>query len=275
MSTLNAVLADLRDESEELDHLVGGLPVADWERQTPAPGWTIAHQISHLAWTDYVARLAATDADAFAEHLERAAADPGGFVDAGATDGARLRPAELLVRWRCGRAELAAALAEVPDGVRLPWFGTRMSATSMATARLMETWAHGQDIYDALAVRRPPTKRLKHIVWLGVRTRDYAFGLNGLTPPAEEFRIELQAPDGELWTWGPEDARQRVSGPALDFCVLVTQRRHRSDLALIARGDDAEIWLGIAQAFAGPPGPGRQPVTATPPDGSEARPPLP
>ncbi len=260
MSPLNAVLADLHDESEELDRLVSGLPSAEWARQTPAPGWTIAHQISHLAWTDYVSRLAATDPGAFAEQLARAAADPGGFVDAGATEGAALAPGELLVRWRSGRAELAVALAEVPDGEKLPWFGTRMSATSMATARLMETWAHGQDIYDALPLDRPPTKRLKHIAWLAVRTRDYAFGLHGLTPPAEEFRIELQAPDGELWTWGPQDATQWITGPALDLCLLATQRRNRRDLALIAHGDDAERWLGIAQAFAGPPGQGRQPT---------------
>jgi uncharacterized protein (TIGR03084 family) len=257
MSALNAVLADLHDESEELDRLVSELPSAEWARMTPAPGWTIAHQISHLHWTDHVARLAAIDPTAFAQQLKRAVDDPGGFVDSGAQDAAGLAPGELLLRWRSGRV----ALAEVPDGVRLPWFGTQMSAASMATARLMETWAHGQDIYDALSIARPPTKRLKHIAWLAVRTRDFAFGLHGLTPPAAEFRIELQAPDGELWTWGPQDAAQRVTGPALDFCLLATQRRHRSDLALTAHGDDAEIWLGIAQAFAGPPGQGRQPTT--------------
>lgn len=259
MSALNAVLADLHAESEELDRLVSGLPTAEWARQTPAPGWTVAHQISHLAWTDHVARLAATDPAGFARELERAAADPGGFVDAGAQGGAGETPGGLLLRWRSGRAELAAALAEVPDGTRLPWFGTQMSAASMATARLMETWAHGQDIYDALSLTRTPTERLKHIAWLAVRTRDFAFGLHGLTPPAEEFRVELRAPDGGLWTWGPEDAPQRVTGPALDFCLLATQRRHRADLDLTAHGDEAEIWLGIAQAFAGPPGPGREP----------------
>lgn len=260
MSALNEVLADLHDETEELDRLVSGLPTGEWARPTAAPGWTIAHQIAHLTWTDEVSRLAVSDPDSFGDHLRLAAIDPGGFVDAAAQQGASASPGELLTRWRSARAALAVALAEVPDGARLPWFGTTMSATSMATARLMETWAHGQDIYDGLSLTREPTARLRHIAWLAVRTRDYAFGLHGLAAPAEPFRVELQAPDGELWTWGPEDAAQRVTGPALDFCLLATQRRNRRDLTLISAGDDAERWLSIAQAFAGPPGEGRPPA---------------
>ena len=135
-----------------------------------------------------------------------------------------------------------------------------MSTASMATARLMETWAHGLDIADALGVVLAPTDRLRHIARLGVRTRDFAFGAHGLTPPAEEFRVELTAPDGGTWSYGPADAPQRVTGPALDFCRLVTQRAHRADLALTATGPDADRWLDIAQAFAGPPGSGRAPT---------------
>jgi uncharacterized protein (TIGR03084 family) len=134
-----------------------------------------------------------------------------------------------------------------------------MSAASMATGRLMETWAHGQDVADAMGVVRTPTDRLRHVVRIGVRARDFAFGVHGLTPPSEEFRVELVAPSGELWTYGPDAAPQRVTGPALDFCLLVTQRAHRADLAVEAVGPDADRWLDIAQAFAGPPGPGRQP----------------
>jgi uncharacterized protein (TIGR03084 family) len=106
---------------------------------------------------------------------------------------------------------------------------------------------------------RAPTDRLRHVVWIGVRTRDFAFGVRGLTAPGEEFRVELVSPSGELWAYGPEGAAQRVTGPALDFCLLVTQRAHRADLALQAHGPDADRWLDIAQAFAGPPGPGREP----------------
>jgi uncharacterized protein (TIGR03084 family) len=134
-----------------------------------------------------------------------------------------------------------------------------MSATSMATARFMETWAHALDVYDALDTRPEPTDRVRHVAHLGVRTRDFAFGLHELDPPAEEFRVDLIAPSGETWAWGPEDAKQRVTGPALDFCLLVTQRIHRNDTDLVAEGADAEKWLTIAQAFAGPPGEGRGP----------------
>jgi uncharacterized protein (TIGR03084 family) len=256
MSALNSVLADLHDESEDLDRLVA--PLANWQTLTPAPGWTIAHQIAHLAWTDEVSLDAVSDQDKFNARLSEALADPGGYVDAAANALSEAHtPGELLVTWRRGRAALAAALAEVPDGTKIPWYGTRMSATSMATARLMETWAHGQDVADALQISREPSARLKHIAFLAVRTRDWAYGVRELPAPDEEFFVELGAPDGSVWTFGPSDASNRVAGPALDFCLLAVQRRNRADLSLIATGPHADQWLDIAQAFAGPPGQGR------------------
>ncbi|MFH8578695.1 TIGR03084 family metal-binding protein [Streptomyces zaomyceticus] len=257
MSEPAVVLDDLSEESEALDLLVRELGEDRWGTPTPAPGWTVAHQIAHLAWTDRAALLAATDAEAFAAETEKALAAPDRFVDEGAEEGAKLPPAELLARWREGRERLQEALRAVPAGARFPWYGPPMSAPAMATARLMETWAHGQDVADALGVVRPPTARLRHVAWIGHRARDYAFLVRGLPVPAEPFRVELVAPDGEMWAYGPEDAGQRVTGPALDFCLLVTQRVHRDDTALVAEGPDAEHWLTVAQAFAGPAGPGR------------------
>ncbi|WP_371653350.1 MULTISPECIES: TIGR03084 family metal-binding protein [unclassified Streptomyces] len=261
MSDPNAVLDDLRAEGEELDRLVGALGPDGWETVTAAPGWTIAHQIAHLAWTDGAALLAVTDADAFAAEVEKAVASPETFVDEGAEAGARLEPGELLGRWRHGRARLAEALVAAPAGARFPWYGPPMSTASMATGRLMETWAHGQDVWDALGRTREPTDRLRHVARIGVRARDFAFAVRGLAAPDEEFRVELTGPSG-LWTYGPPDAAQRVTGPALDFCLLVTQRIHRSDTAVRAEGPDADRWLDIAQAFAGPAGPGRAPKGA-------------
>ncbi|WP_157531232.1 maleylpyruvate isomerase family mycothiol-dependent enzyme, partial [Mycobacterium sp. IS-1496] len=139
----------------------------------------------------------------------------------------------------------------------LPWFGPPMSAPSMATARLMETWAHGLDVADALGVRRVPTARLRSIAHIGVRTRDFAFAVHGLPVPGEPFHVELNAPDGSRWTWGPADAPQHVTGSAEHFCFLVTQRRPRDELDVTAVGPDAEQWLDIAQAFAGGGGRGR------------------
>ncbi|WP_329399904.1 TIGR03084 family metal-binding protein [Streptomyces melanogenes] len=261
MSDPNVVLDDLRAEGDELDRLVAALGPGDWARATAAPRWTIAHQIAHLSWTDTAALLAVTDADAFAAEVEKAAVSPGTFVDEGAEAGARLEPGELLTTWRRGRERLREALDAAPAGARFPWYGPPMSTASMATGRLMETWAHGQDVWDALGRTREPTDRLRHVARIGVRARDFAFAVRGLAAPDEEFRVELTGPGG-LWTYGPEDAPQRVTGPALDFCFLVTQRIHRSDTAVRAHGPDADRWLDIAQAFAGPAGPGRAPKGA-------------
>ncbi|MFF7181958.1 TIGR03084 family metal-binding protein [Streptomyces sp. NPDC008121] len=257
MSDPAVVLDDLREESEEVDRLVRGAADERWAAPTPAPGWTVAHQIAHLAWTDRAALLAVTDPDAFAAETEKAMAAPDRFVDDGAAEGAALPPAVLLDRWREGRERLQEALRAAPAGARFPWYGPPMSATSMGTARLMETWAHGRDVADALGVVPEPTARLRHVAWIGLRARDYAYLVRGIPAPAEPFRVELTSPDGEEWVYGPPDATQRITGPALDFCLLVTQRVHRDDTALTAEGADAERWLRIAQAFAGPAGPGR------------------
>ncbi|MPY31663.1 TIGR03084 family protein [Streptomyces adustus] len=262
MSDPTPVFDDLRDESDELDRLVAGLSPQQWELATPAPGWTVAHQIAHLAWTDHSAHLSVTDADAFHGLVEKALAAPDSFVDEGAEEGARQPSDVLLAGWREGRAALDLALRESPAGARFPWYGPPMSAASMATARMMETWAHAQDVADALGVVREPTDRLRHVARLGVRTRDFAFGIHGLTPPADSFRVELVLPSGADWAYGPEGAAQRVSGTALDFCLLVTQRAHRSDLDLRVEGPDADRWLDLAQAFAGLPGTGRPPKGA-------------
>ena len=259
MTDLTVLLADLRAEGDDLDRLVADLDGAGWATPTPAAGWTVAHQVSHLAWTDRLAGMAARDPAEFERELRAAAADPQGYVEAGAAEGAAQPADQLLDRWRRGRAELLGLLAATPADTRLPWFGPPMKVPSMATARIMELFAHGQDIADALGVRRPPTARLRHVAHLGVRTRDFGFLVHGRTPPAEEFRVELTGPDGTTWAWGPPDAAQRVTGPALDFCLLVTQRRHRADLDVRADGSDADRWLDLAQCFAGLPGTGRAP----------------
>ncbi|MDX3062606.1 MULTISPECIES: TIGR03084 family metal-binding protein [Streptomyces] len=255
-----AVLDDLRLESDELDLLVAGLGAGGWAGPTPAEGWTVAHQIAHLNWTDEVALIAVTEPDGFAAEVDRALAAPESFVDRAAAERvALLSPEALLAQWRQDRTRLHQALRDAPAGARFPWYGPPMSVASMATARLMETWAHGQDVADALGVARKPTARLRHVARIGVRARDYAYFVRGEQPPGEPFRVELEGPGGEVTGYGPEDAAQRVAGPLLDFCLLVTQRAHRDDLALEAVGADAGHWLDIAQAFAGPAGPGRSP----------------
>ncbi|GAA5046242.1 TIGR03084 family metal-binding protein [Nocardia callitridis] len=259
MADLEALLAELADECADLERLVARLDAEGMATPTPAPGWSIAHQIGHLAWTDEVATIAATDADRFTSIVGDAFGKALTFVDEAAEAAATAAPEELLTRWHNGRTALAGALRAVPPGAKVPWFGPPMSAASMATARLMETWAHGQDVADALDVHRTPTSRLRTVAHIGVRTRNFAYLVREKPTPNEEFRVELTAPDGSLWTWGPEDAVQRITAPALDFCLLVTQRRHPDDLAVRANGTDAAEWLTIAQAFAGTSGEGRTP----------------
>jgi uncharacterized protein (TIGR03084 family) len=257
MADVDAVLCDLRAEGDDLDALVAELSDDGWRMPTPAEGWDIAHQIAHLAWTDAVALRSVTDPAGFAEIRRRAQRIGDGLVDEEAAAGAQAPPPALLAWWRGERARLLDALRAAPAGRRLDWFGPPMSVASMASARLMETWAHGQDVADALGVARPPTARLRHVAHLGVRTRDFAYAVRGESPPAAPFRVELTGPAGELWAWGPTEAGQRVTGPARDFCLLVTRRRHPDDLAVEAAGAGAARWLTIAQAFAGPPGAGR------------------
>ncbi len=258
MSLLDDLLGDLEAECDQLWQVVGIGGESGWTTPTPAPGWTVATQIAHLAWTDEVAVVAATDKTRWDEIVLAAIDDPEGFVDAGAHEIARLPREEVLGRWFGSRSVLYRTLAEYPEGQKMPWFGPPMSPTSMATARFMETWAHSRDVHDALGIPQPATDRIKHVAHLGVRTRGFAFTTHGLEPPNTEVRVTLTAPSGDTWTWGPDDAPDTVTGSALDFCLLVTQRVHRDATDLVATGD-ADAWLRIAQAFAGPPGEGRTP----------------
>jgi uncharacterized protein (TIGR03084 family) len=256
---LDSVLADLAAEGDRLDALVAPLAEDAWRTPTPAEGWDVATQVAHLAWTDEVAVKAATDKAAWDAVVLEAIQDPTGHVDTMALAGGAVPPAELLERWRTGRRDLARVLREHPAGEKLPWFGPPMSPTSMATARFMETWAHSLDVHEALGVESPRTDRIRHVVHLAVRTRDYSFRNNGLDAPADALRVELVAPSGETWVFGPADAAQSVAGSAWDLCLLATQRVHRADTDLVATGADADRWLDIAQCFAGPAGGGRTP----------------
>lgn len=258
-AVLEGVLADLAAEGDQLDSLVADLSPDAWRQATPAQGWDIATTIAHLAWTDETTVKAAVDETAWDGVVLEALGDPEGFVDAMAFKVAALDSVLLLERWRAARPILAEVLRGVPEGEKLPWFGPPMSPTSMATARFMETWAHGLDVADALGVVLAPTDRVKHVCHLGVRTRNYSFASRELPVPQGEFHVVLTSPSGEKWAWGPEDADQSVTGSAQDFAMLVTHRVHRSDTDLVAKGEEASRWLEIAQAFAGPSGSGRQP----------------
>lgn len=257
---LHALLDDLAAESADLDSRVAPLDDSGWATPTPAAGWDVRDTVNHLAATDEDALLALTDRAGFQALLGRLLAGSAEqHVERLVAQRRALPPADVLARWRAGRDALQTALHAADPGTRVPWFGPPMSPASFVTARLMETWAHGQDVADALGQQRPATARLRAVAEIGVRARPYSYAAHGRPTPDAPARVELTGPAGEAWSWGPQDAADVVRGPALDFCLLVTQRRHRDDLALEAQGQYASEWLGIAQAFAGPPGTGREP----------------
>lgn len=255
---LGPLCADLAAEHADLDRLVAGLEVAAWDRPTPAEGWAVRDQISHLAHFDERATLAVTDPDGFAEHLAEVLADLT-VLDRPIAEGRQLAPAALLARWRGGRERMLGAFRRLDPGRRIPWYGPAMGAASFVSARLMETWCHGQDVADALGVEREPTGRLRHIAHLALRARAFNYASHGLPLPDAGVRVELRAPDGSTWTWGEPGWPDLISGDAVDFGLVATQRRHRDDTGLRVEGRLATEWIGIIQAFAGPPGPGRRP----------------
>lgn len=260
MPSMNEICDDLRAEHDDLDRLVRDLDDSGWDTPTPAEGWTVRDQISHLTYFDERALLAVTDPDGFREWRDANVADllSSSGPSADVALGRSMHHVELLERWRRGREGLVAALEVLDPKFRVPWFGPDMSAMSKATARLMETWAHGQDVADALGLTREPTDRLKHVCHIGVRALPFAYTIRRMELPTAQIRVEVTSPSGELWTWGPEDASNVVRGTALDLALVVIQRRHRDDTGLEATGAVADEWLSIAQAFAGPPGQGRK-----------------
>lgn len=260
-ASYDRILQDLTAEHHDLDALVASLDDQAWEAPTPAEGWAVRDQIGHLAFFDARAVEALTDPDAFAagakEMVAAMTADPDLAADL--VEARSLAPGELLEWWRAERDRLLVTLADAEPDQRVPWYGPAMGVVSFATARLMETWAHGQDVADALGVTRLPTPRLRHVAHIGVRAAAFNFVSHGLASPSEPVRVELRGPDHDLWAWGPEGAPDLVRGSALDFCLVVTQRRHIADTHLEVEGPVASQWMEIAQAFAGPPGAGRAP----------------
>ena len=253
---MRRICDDLEAEHASLDALVSGLEPARWDTPTPAEGWTVRDQVAHLAYSDVSARLAVLDAEAWRRefHIDRAERE-----QRQRDVGWSRTPTELIAWWRECRRAMIAAFLPLDRRARIPWFGPSMSALTFATARLEETWGHGQDVADALGVRRADTDRLRHVAHLGVLTRTYSFVNQGRPVPTEDVRVELTAPSGEKWTWGDPPSTNRVTGSARGFCLVVTRRRHIADTDLVTEGDAAREWMEIAQAFAGPPGPGRRP----------------
>lgn len=249
----------LTAECDELDAMLTGLDDEQWKLPTPAPGWTITHQVAHLAATFRMAGLAGADPDGFRALMARLDNDFTVNVANALSEYLSDPPEVLFSRWQAERTAAVKALSAVPADQLVPWLVNPLPPSVLMMAGMMEAFAHGQDIADALGVRPVRTDRIRFLVAFAVRTWDFGYLARNEPRPNVEFRYELTAPSGALWQFGPDNAGQRISGPAEDFCLLVTRRRHRDDLAVSADGPDAEHWLDIAQAYRGPAGEGRRP----------------
>jgi len=255
--TVASVRADLLAEQGALDAIVAGLDDEEWELPTASPRWSVADQIAHLAYFDDSASWAIADEQRFKRSLSDLASVLSGESDEGAIDDITMgeyramTPSQLLDTWRGNRQHLADASAELGEDTRVIWYGPSMGAKSFLTARLMECWAHGQHIVDAVDAERAPTDRLQHIAQLGFITRKWTYVNRGLDAPTTPVRVELTAPSGAIWSFGSDDAEQSVIGPAVDFCLVVTQCRHVDATDLVVTGADAREWMVMAQAFAG------------------------
>lgn len=253
------IYSDLVAEADEINDLLADLEPDAWNTPTPATGWTVADQVAHLTFICDLAHLSAAAPEQFQKRVASASQGFQAAVDAALVEYSAAGTGQLRERWRKSLGDAVTALAAVDQGTTVPWLVNPLPPSVLAAAGYMEVFAHGQDIADALRTERVYTDRIGHLCWFATRVWDFGYQARGLTPPAAEFRFELTAPSGAQWAFGPETALQRVAGPAADFCLLVTRRRHRDDLSVKATGEDAEAWLDIAQAYRGPAGAGRQP----------------
>lgn len=261
MSTpiVEALVADLRAEKASLSEILAGQPEGAWATETPAEGWTVGDQVAHLAHFDWVTRLCISEPQTFMT-MRDDLPDLQTYVDAIGPQHRDRSGADMLDWWSRENAGLTAAALVADPKIRVPWFGPTMSLPSKLTARIMETWAHGQDVVDALGVTREPTARLKHVARIGVLAFPNSFRTRGLDVPAADVHVSLDDPaGGSAWTWGDPEAADSITGPAEDFCLVVTQRRHVDDTRLAVTGEVATTWMSLAQAFAGPAGKGRRP----------------
>lgn len=268
------LLADLDAERAAVMGLVREIPRADWSLPTRAKPWTVRDQIAHLGWFDGAFARAISTPDEFVAERD-AIIDLVGFVDAANAQVPEVGPAALAY-WQDAARFFDRAARACDPSTRLPWYGPPMSLRSAITSRIMETWAHGADIADALGVRLEPTDRLRHVADIAVRARPQGYRVRSLEVPDTPVRVDLTAPSGAVWAWGPDvsggtsltsDVRnaarstgESITGDAEEFCLVLVRRVHVDDTALVVTGDAAREWMTIGQAFAGTPG--AEPVRA-------------
>ena len=253
---------DFRAEVDDLAALTATFDAVDYARATQFKGWTVNQVLQHLHLFDIAADMALSDPGQFLEFKQdfrarqKAGGTMTGIAEAILGD---LRGPALREAWLARAHDLASRFAEADPRARVQWMGPEMSVRTSVTARQMETWAHGQELYDLMGLVRTDTDRIRNICVMGVNTFAWTFLNRGMAVPETAPQIRLTAPSGEIWSWN-EDADDRVEGRAVEFCQVVTQTRNVADTGLTATGTDAATWMSLAQCFAGspedPPAPG-------------------
>lgn len=242
---MREILSDLVAEQQFLDQFLQRIPLKDWDKKTRAVGWTVRDTISHLADSEELAAaVIAGDADLT---RYRSTPDLDSIREEAVLKGRKMRPQDVIEWWRGGRAKVVEPLSHLGPDHRVEWIAGSMSARTLATSRLMETWAHGLDIYDALGAEVEDTPRIRHICWLGWKSLPYAFKLAGhdYTP----VRIEVIGPGYVKWTYGPEDAENLIKGSASDWARLAVRRAKPQETRLKVTGEAAEIAIEVVRTY--------------------------
>ena len=246
---------DFRDECNALFEVMEPLAEKDWSRTTQFKHWTVNDVITHLHFWNRAANLSLEDESTLLALLGRLqnSLAVGRLRQFENEHFAGLAGRKLLGEWRDFYLVMSERWTGIDPKRRLKWAGPDMSARSSITARIMETWAHGQAVFDLLGVERVDTDRLKNIAVLGVNTFGWTFKNRGLEIPESAPQIRLTAPSGTLWEWNAPNPSDGVEGSATEFCQVVTQIRNLSDTNLCVTGETAQRWMSLAQCFAGPP----------------------
>lgn len=249
---------DFLEESRALFELLADRPDSDFDKVTLFKDWSVNDVLRHLHFWNWMAELQLADEARLEAELEAVGAKGMRVCEQELVQGAS--GASLLATWWKQAQKTAQIFATADPKARLKWAGPSMSARSSITARLMETWAHGQEVYDVLGAEREDADRIRNIAVLGVNTYGWTYLVRKEDPPGPMPVVKLTAPSGEIWTFGDDDGTNLIEGSATEFCQVVTQTRNVKDTALKIAGPVATDWMSKAQCFAGgrsdPPAPG-------------------
>lgn len=238
------ILSDLVAEQQFLDQSLQRIPIKIWDMVTPSKPRTVRDTIAHLADFEELGADSIAGGDRIKTWQTSSDFD---VLRAEATKkGRAMRPQDVIEWWRGGRAKVVEPLSHMSAETRINWIAGDMSARTFATYRLMETWAHGLDIYATLGLEVEDTPRIRHICWLGWKTLPFAFKEAG--EDYEPVRVEIIGPGYSKWIYGPEDTDQLIKGSASDWARIAVRRVKPANTRLKITGEFAEKAVQVARA---------------------------